>query len=106
MSEEPGWLSPSMKTGTVIAGRYDCSEIVCGPLTMSKETVFAGPVEPSKDSMTCRSVPASSSAALLTVNEASKRRGSSNSRWRYDHSAHAGPRWEGTVRSRLMDVTL
>ncbi len=66
----------------MICGKGECSEMVCVPLPMANEIVFKESFELFCVRMAFRRLPGPSSAALVTVKEASKRRGSTGSRRR------------------------
>jgi hypothetical protein len=72
----PGWVVPSMTTGSVTTGRAAVTAMVCGPLAIWKRTVSA-PALALASSRAWRSDPAPASAVEVTVNTAGTSRASS-----------------------------
>jgi hypothetical protein len=71
--EDPGWLVPSITTGTVMLGSADKSEIVCAPLPMLKPIVLGPGVAESESRIACRSDPVPESAVVLTKKDINRR---------------------------------
>src|SRR5262249_39505584 len=100
---EPGWVYPSIVTGSVTAGNAEAGLIVWTPSPGMLKAIVSAPGAALARAMTSRREPSPESSVLVTTNVANNWRPSSNSARGLKPWARTRRSW--AVRDRLMSST-